>query len=195
MAVFKATDLLHQLEEDARLLKDQALQRLGELSKQKLTWKLQPNKWNIAECLEHLNRYSRYYLPALRKGIRNGVRPSRHPVFKSGWLGEVFVRSMLPTAGKIVRNKMKSPAAYNPLNAPLQPQQVVQDFIAYQTQWEELIRQMHEVDITSTKIPISISKWVRVRMGDVVRFNIAHTQRHMVQIENVLNHPDFPTHD
>jgi hypothetical protein len=192
MAVLKASDLISKLSEETMALTSLAEEQLVPLERAQLSWKAHPAKWNIAECLEHLNRYSRYYIPALEKALLNGQRPTRHPVYKSSWLGEIFVRSMLPGPSKTIRNKMKAPKAYNPLNAPLDPESVVQEFLRHQTAWHQVIEAMHEVDITTTKIPISISPWIRIRMGDVVRFNVAHTQRHWIQIETILKHDQFP---
>jgi hypothetical protein len=60
--------------------------------------------WNVLECLEHLNLYGDFYLPEIRKRIVESSFPPGE-YFKSGWLGDYFVKSMEP--GKTMK-KMKT---------------------------------------------------------------------------------------
>jgi hypothetical protein len=36
-------------------------------------------------------------------------------------------------------------------------------------------------DLSAVRIPISISKWITIRLGDTFRFVIAHNKRHIMQ--------------
>ena len=47
--------------------------------------------WSIAQCLEHLNSYGRYYLPAIEKAVKTAGSGSAEN-FKSGWLGNYFYK-------------------------------------------------------------------------------------------------------
>jgi hypothetical protein len=48
------------------------------------------------------------------------------------------------------------------------------------------------VNIRKVKIPISISKIIRFRLGDALLYVVYHNQRHFQQALNILNHPKFP---
>ena len=42
---------------------------LQPLTLQHLNYKTNPDSWSMLECLEHLNRYARYYLPELQTAM------------------------------------------------------------------------------------------------------------------------------
>ncbi len=145
--------------------------------------------WSILECLEHLNLYGDFYLPAVRKAIA-GAPSSKTETFKSGWLGTYFVKSMEP-AGK----KMKTFKDKDPLNAALN-RSVITRFADQHNQWLKLLKAAEKVNLNHTKVPISIAPWLKLRLGDIFLFVFAHEARHQAQMEQLLaqvNAPkDFP---
>jgi hypothetical protein len=42
-------------------------------------------------------------------------------------------------------------------------------------------------DMGKLRLPISISKLIKLKAGDTFRFLIAHQQRHFVQLQNAMN--------
>jgi len=44
-----------------------------------------------------------------------------------------------------------------------------------------------KVDIGKTKTAISISKWIKLKLGDTLRVVIYHNQRHMAQAKRISN--------
>ena len=79
------------------------VQKFSDLSDEELNFKSSPERWSILECLEHLNRYGRFYIPEMQQRIdQSSHRPGD---FKTGWLGNYFANSMLP---KDKLNKMKT---------------------------------------------------------------------------------------
>ncbi len=139
--------------------------------------------WNVAQVIEHLNTYNVYYNPAIKSGL--GI--SKHgfnPKFSSGILGNYFTNSMLPKSCTI-KNKMKAFKNHSPLS-DLDPAYVSSDFIAHQTELLSLIEAASKTDLGKIRIPISISRLIKLKLGDTLRFLIAHQQRHFVQIENIL---------
>ncbi len=134
--------------------------------------------WSIAQCLWHINSYGHYYLPQVEKALAH--RPAKTntaTTFTGTWLGAYFTRLMQP------RENMKKLKAFKNHVPPAQPDggHEVAEFIRHQEQWLQLLRQSHGADLTGTRIPISISRWVRLRLGDVLQFYMAHQERHLVQ--------------
>src|SRR6187549_3964551 len=66
------------------------------LTNDRLATQPAPGAWSASQCLEHLNSYGRYYLPAIEKAIAKAAnhKPALH--FKSSWLGNYFYKLMLP---------------------------------------------------------------------------------------------------
>lgn len=146
----------------------------------KLTWKQNPNAWSILECLEHLNLYGDFYLPAIERQINTSTTKAA-PAFKSGLLGNYFANSMLP---KEKLNKMNTFKDKNPLNAQLD-KSVMDKFIQQQTKYLDLLSQARNVSLNKVKVPTSFSSIIRLKLGDVLRFLTNHQLRHLKQIERI----------
>jgi len=143
-----------------------------------------PAKWSIAQVLEHLNAYGRFYLPEIEKAINNN--PVRKiEFFKPGWLGDYFTKMMQPKENGQIKNKMKAMKDYTP-SVNLDSKAVIDECLAQQQFLLQLLEAAEDRDISSIRIPVSLSRWIRLKLGDTFRFLIAHEQRHFVQIDNIL---------
>lgn len=83
---------------------------------------------------------------------------------------------------------MKTFQNMNPLNSKLD-KKVIDEFINQQESLLRLLEESRKVSLNKTRTAISISKLIKLKLGDTFRFVIYHNQRHMVQaqrIENVL---------
>lgn len=171
------TDLMNRIKQ--LIVEAEALK---EKSEEQLNHKQHAESWSVLECLEHLNLYGRFYLPEIEKYIK--LRKGKSdPVFKSGWLGNYFANSMLP---KEKLNKMKTFKNMNPLNSKLD-KKVIDEFISQQQQMLRLLEESRKVNLNKTRTAISISKLIKLKLGDTFRFVIYHNQRHMVQALRIQN--------
>lgn len=156
---------------------------LQNLSSEKLNFRTSENSWSILECLEHLNFYGRFYLPEIESRIEESRFKSNKNEFRSGFLGNYFANMMLP---KKKLNKMKTLKVSNPIHKKLD-NSVISEFINQQNKILGLLEKAKTVDLENTKTSISISKFIRLKLGDTFRFVIYHNLRHIKQAENVLN--------
>jgi len=147
-----------------------------------LNWKENTEKWSILECFEHLNRYGDFYIPEITKRIQAAPANNSTTIFKSGLLGNYFAESMLP---KEQLNKMKTFKSMNPVGSKLD-KSVIEKFIQQQKQLLDLLGQARSVNLSKTKTAISISKWIKLKLGDTFRVVIYHNYRHLMQAANVL---------
>ncbi len=150
------------------------------LSIQKLNQKNNPNSWSILECIEHLNLYGTFYLPEIEKQIEKSIYPPS-PIFKSGILGNYFAKSMLPSKKM---KKMNTFADKNPVGSQLD-ESVIDRFIFQEKKMIHLLNQARNISLSKTKTAISISKWIRLRLGDTFRFVINHNTRHIAQAKQL----------
>ena len=170
--------LIQTLIEQTRVIINQ-LERLRNDDLSTLTWRENPTSWNILECIEHINRYGDFYLPEIASKIKiSNTNPDTE--FKSGWLGRYFAKSMAP---KEKLNKMATFKDKNPLNAQLD-QTVIDTCINQQMELLDLLQQSRYISLNKVKINISISKFIKLKLGDTFQFFINHIRRHLVQIEN-----------
>lgn len=170
-------ELLHKTEKATK-----SVLRLKELNTEQLNFKKSPTAWSVLECIEHLNLYGDFYLVEIEKQILAQKKTNEYTVFKSGLVGDYFANMMLVKDGKI--KKMKSPKDKNPCNSALTPT-TLDRFLKQQERLKSLLIQAQYIDLTNTKTAISLTKHIRLRLGDTFRFFVYHIERHVLQAERV----------
>jgi hypothetical protein len=145
-----------------------------------------PESWSANECLQHLNSYGRYYLPAIEKSMAKGSKEPFEDEFSSGWLGNYFTTLMLPTANGKPSKKMKSPKDHA-LKTIIESHLVIAEFVDQQEKLLQLLMQAKKIDLNKNKVGISIAPFIKLKLGDVFMFLIAHLQRHALQAQRVLS--------
>ena len=151
------------------------------MADKELNLKTSAESWSVLECIEHLNRYGDFYIPEIRKRIDNS-NFKKSSTFKSGILGNYFAKSMLP---KEKLNKMKTFKSMNPISSALD-RSVLDKFINQQESILELLKKAENTDLTKIKTSISISKWIKLRLGDTFRVVVYHNLRHTVQAKKMI---------
>jgi hypothetical protein len=163
------------------------------LKESQLKWKKDNISWSIEEVFAHLNAYGSYYNPTFLARIENTKHTSPKEIFVSSPLGKSAWKSMKLGNLKNVKRKMKSPKTYNPIfNEELITGNEVEKFNEQQQLFIEILSKADNVNLRRVKIPISISKIIRLRLGDALLFVAYHNERHLQQATNILNHPKFP---
>ena len=152
------------------------------LNQQELNWKENSGKWSINECLEHLNSYSRYYLPEYDKATKIG-KPASNCIYKSKWFGRKCVQSVAPD--NIGKKKMNSPKHHNYCNSNIN-KDTVSEFIHHQQKLIEILEKAKSININKAKVKIEIMKLIKLTLGDMFNFFVTHEQRHIIQAKNVL---------
>lgn len=175
--------LLSDLSAATQAIMDTVNQKIVPLTEKQLQQKTQPETWNALECLEHLNRFGAFYLPALHKTLENSKPGSGVHLFKSGRFGNWVATAMLPKNGVI--KKMKTTRAKNPLYGKL-PASVIDRFLNQQQQLLDLIRKSEKHNLNRVYVPTDITPFIKMKLGDTLRFLVYHNERHVVQAQKVL---------
>ncbi len=181
MATQPAIPLIDSLEDQVENHVNEAVKIFQNLSSEELSKPAANGGWSIAQCLWHLNSYGDYYLPKIKSGLAKNYQASAD--FKSTWLGSYFTRIMKPGAQM---KKFKAFKNHVP-PAELDAQKVVAEFILQQEQILMYLKQARKTDMNRIRIPISILSWVKLRLGDVFQFIIAHDERHLLQAKRNLS--------
>lgn len=175
--------LLANLTQRTRQVLQTVESHLLPLSEKELNHKSGAESWSALECIAHLNRYGEFYLPELERVLKRGQgKPVNHH-FRSGWLGNYFAESMLPKNGQL--KKMKTLAVMNPIGSNLSANEL-QIFIKQLNKMFEYLKWAETVDLTREKTAVSISKWIKLRLGDTLRFVVFHNERHLGQAQRAL---------
>lgn len=169
-----------QLIDDLEILADRHLsivQDFQKLDSVILNQKPDLLAWNALECIEHLNLYGNYYLKEIHEALE--IRPisPAEKIYKSGWLGNYFAKEMWPDEKS---KKTKTFKKMDPSGSDL-GMEVLKEFEQQQFLMQELLEKSRNVDLMKIKIPLTISRWIRLRLGDILRIVIYHNERHIRQ--------------
>ena len=63
---------------------------------------------------------------------------------------------------------------------------VIAEFIQQQETLLRYLKQAQFTDLNKVKIPISLTRWIKLSLGDTFQFLIAHNERHVVQAKRLL---------
>src|SRR6478736_5512374 len=186
MKTEKITDLIARLEHKTEEHLTVTVKTFQNLTDTALLRPSTTGGWSIAQCLDHLNRYGHYYLPEIKSAMdrskrqRDAYASEGSDFFKSGWFGNYFTNMMDPKTGK----SYKAFKEYIP-SLELNAHEVVAEFILQQ---ETLLMYLNNAATTdlSTRLPISITSLIKLKLGDVFQFLIMHNERHLLQAKRNL---------
>lgn len=148
-----------------------------------LNYRKSNDSWSILECIEHLNRYFKYYNPEIQRRTDNApVSATGTEKFKPGFIGNYFAKSMWP---KQNFSKIKTFPSMNPIGSSLN-KQVIQIFIIELERFLNLLKTSQKLNLNRIKTNISISKFITLKLGDTLRVVAYHNERHIQQIERII---------
>lgn len=144
-----------------------------------LNYKSSAVDWSILECIEHLCLYGKFYLPEIENRIMNG-EPVGKAQFKSSFLGNYFVNMIKASnTKKIKATKQMDSTGFELSIATLNK------FIK-QLEWlDSLLIKSKTVDLNKVKTAISLSNFIKLRLGDTLRFLVYHNERHILQAKRI----------
>lgn len=174
-----STDFLVPLSAAVAGLRTTAQTRLVPLPEATLHQRPAPGHWSALECLEHLNRYSRYYLPALAQALaRAGTPPAASLATKVGysWLGRKSVNLMRPENAQ----KQATLRRLNPLGQALDHRALV-EFDQHAATLLVLLEQARAANLNRAAVPVEFFRLLKLRVGEALEFVVVHQQRHMQQ--------------
>lgn len=163
------------------------------LSDNQLDWRPSTSSWNVREVLSHLNSYSNYYHKLIIYKIRHSKFKAPKEIFVSSSLGRSAWRSM--KLGKLnnLKRKFNATKQFNPTITPeLIEEDAVNNFIKEQEVLLNILDKSANANLKKIKIPNSISKVIRLRLGDTLMFIVYHNERHIQQIKNIMALSNFP---
>lgn len=200
----QASEFTQKIIEEIKLILHKTSQ-LQNLSNDELNFRTDTESWTILECIEHLNRYSEFYLQEIEKRIdekidKNKLNLIQNYDFKGGFLGNYLANSMLPIQNGIVTisenvnpnanhslrigNKMKAFKDKNPIHSGVN-RNVLESFIADQNEFIRLLEKSKQIDLNKTKASLTLPL-LKFKLGDTFHFVINHEIRHFFQIDKII---------
>lgn len=157
------------------------------------TWKPNESTWSLQEITAHLNEYARFYHTTIQERIEKTIFRTPKELFTSSPLGRSAWISMKLGKANNVKRKFNTTKPYNPtINTQLITGNELETFRAGQKELLEIILTSSTVNLRKVKIPLSISKLIRFRLGDALLYVVYHNERHIQQAINLMKMPQFP---
>ena len=161
----------------------------GNLSKEQLNWKPAENKWSIAQCLHHLIVANKSYYPQFDAIISETRKNSFYQNMK--FIARLFGKQMIHDLGPKKPRTFKNPKILTPSHSGI-PLSIITDFLLHNEELKIYFGKLEGKDLENTIIYSPVSKIVIYNLKDVIEMLAGHEQRHLIQAQNVLNHPKFP---
>ena len=170
-----ATAFVTELDQTIHQLLTTVQTELEPLELAQLNQQPAPNSWSVLECLEHLNRYSRYYNPCFGQAV---ARPgaSTETEVRYSWVGRKFISMMAPGNTK----KTKAFAYMNPSGSQLS-RAVFAEFYAHQLLLLGLLASARHTDLNRKAVPVEFLRLLKMRLGEAFELQVLHEQRHVQQ--------------
>jgi hypothetical protein len=137
--------------------------------------------WNVLQCLEHMNRYDRFYMDVANQKIEQARKTKEEKEFKPGWMGKLFTQMMLPKKNML---KMKTFPDKDPKVAEVD-KSVLHVFIEQQKAWISVLEKAKQVDLNKNRCKLTLPL-LRLNLGSAMKFDIYHNERHIAQAKKCL---------
>jgi hypothetical protein len=160
--------------------KKDVLDATKNLSPEQWNFKAAPDRWSIAECMEHIAAAEDYIRGAVETGVMKAPAvPGRDiAAIDAGIIANVPER----------KNKVQAPEAIKPTNRFGSPQASVDHFVESRATTEDFLKSTPGLRDHAADSPTG-QKW------DAYEFILliaAHSERHTNQIKEVKADPNFP---
>ena len=157
----------------------------GALTAEQFNWRPAPDRWSVAQCLEHLNITAQVYAPPMQSAIQAGKSKDLHGSgpFHYGLLSGWMLRAVDPSN----RRKQKSPPQFvAPAATTYSVGGVLGAFHACGARWEQLVREADGLDLARIKVRSPALAFIRLPIGAWFEIQATHERRHLLQAEAVL---------
>ncbi len=180
------TKYLDEMEQGFQQALDTVKSALDNTAEEELHLPEAPGKWNMLQCIEHMSLATKVYTNNVKESLKLNHNAPAKEEYKGHWKGRMFAKMNAPKPGGEIPMKLKTFKTMDPPPA-LDPKAVIDAFYAEHEEMIRLINQSRAVNIDKVKVATALGSWVKLRLGEAFRFLLAHTQRHVVQLQRIKN--------
>jgi len=183
MTVFNKQGLITELLDRTELIKA-STQPFLRLTPEQLNFKPDPGKWSIAEIFEHLNICNGSYIRSILARITTAP-DVKADTYRSGWLGDWIYDKIMPRADGSVF-KFRARKITHAGCGFLDGQDILHRFLQQCDMVDDILRHVSTKNLQHIKIPLSFTRFLHLRLGDNLRYLVAHSERHLLQAHRVM---------
>jgi len=185
----QSPNLLQTIISESEASNAAASELAADLNEEQLNWKPGPEKWSIAQCLDHLavtsSKFDQYLETALGRG-RSKWPVTSPPAYRPTRMGAWLIKQVEPVTGR----KLPAPKVFRPSSSDIQG--ALQKFLDQQETFLNFVRSADAVDFNKTRLRSPVTPYMRYSLADAFVITVVHTRRHLGQARKVRETPGFP---
>lgn len=162
---------------------DNFLSAFGNLTKEQLNWKPNPNTWSIAQNIDHLIVINRSYFPLLAALKADTLK--RPFLARFGFLVSFFGKTILKAVQPETKKKIKTFAIWEPTKSDIAAN-ILPEFSAHQTQLKQEMEAVKNLVEAGAVIYSPANKNIVYTLGTAFDVITTHEVRHLEQAKAVL---------
>lgn len=186
----ESKDLIQTITSESEMVNDAARQLVAGLSDEQLNWKPAPERWSIAQCLDHLTLASEKFDPYFKAAIARAreksptaTSPAYRPTVLGGWL----IKQVVPEATrKVPAPKIFKPSAGSAIKDPLER------FLKQQQVFLDFVKEARGIDYNKARLRSPVTPLMRYSLADAFVLTVVHDWRHLAQARRVRETAGFP---
>jgi DinB family protein len=169
---------------------DEAKRLVGGLSDAHLSWTSAPDRWTIAQCLDHLAETSKafdlYFTAAIKRA--RDKWPTSSPVpYRPSLVGGWLIKQVVPEATR----KVQCPKVFRPSQSPA-IENALEKFLQQQAEFLRFVRDAERLDYNKTSLRSPVTPLMRYSLADAFVVTVVHGWRHLAQAKRMRETPGFP---
>jgi hypothetical protein len=182
------SDCLEKWQAELAAIVTQAGELTSGLTDAQFNWHAAPDRWSIAQIVDHLNIIARLTLPRLEDAISSAPKVSAAKLWKPSFLERMFISMLGP-----------SPKFKSPVPPPFVPGEggssveMMSVFMEMHRRYEACVVRSDGLDIKSIKVASAANKMVKLSLGGWFAATVAHEQYHLGQAKSLRSEPLFPS--
>jgi hypothetical protein len=185
----ESPDLLQTIAAETEKNSAEAKRLVSGLSEEQLNWSSSPDKWSIAQCLEHLTvstrGFEQYFPAAIKRGhekypVNSAV--AYRPSLIGGWL----IKQLMPESTR----KVPAPKAFRPSQSAITD--ALENFLAHQDAFLNFVKETGHLDYNKTRMRSPVTPLMRYSLADAFVVTVVHGRRHLAQAWRMRETPGFP---
>ncbi|WP_020531320.1 DinB family protein [Flexithrix dorotheae] len=154
----------------------------GKLSIEELNWKPGPEKWSIAQNIDHLILINQTYFPII-DSIGKGTYKTPF-LAKFGFIISFFGQTVLKAVQPDRRKKMKTFPIWEPSKSEI-PSGILDRFKTHQSELKKIMENSKDLVEKGVVISSPANKNIVYKLGKAFEIIVTHEQRHFEQSREI----------
>ena len=164
------------------------LELVGELDGNQANWRPGPDRWSVAQCLDHVAVVAAAALPGLESLVAAGPRRAGPASVRYGLVARWFLAAQAPSS----RVRSRTPRPYFPSASEIDLDAATARFRAVQERLDAAIGAADGLDLARRRMASPAQALLRLPIGIWLQALPSHALRHLEQARRVRAEPGFP---